>query len=176
MYRLAKMMALSAPWKFTRRVFAPRTHKTLCTHVLLVSRPTLSETATQRSRTTRRAAFRLGFSLQRARSAREIFLSSHSENFLKFFSCFSCVFVFRRKPPLEDNMMMCVNLIKEGVQMKAFISTHSQRKEAFEDFYFSIYCQLSPFTRQRHKNFSQWQKKGEKAMLFMARVSSHLND
>jgi hypothetical protein len=55
----------------------------------------------------------------------------------------------------EDNMMMCVNLIKEGVQMRAFCallvaaaaSTLSCFALSFEDFYFSICRQVLHATR-----------------------------
>lgn len=50
------------------------------------------------------------------------------------------VFLFLR---LDDSTMMCVNLIKEGVQMRAFPYRFSCLFPtlSFEDFYFSIYCQ-----------------------------------
>lgn len=66
-------------------------------------------------------------------------LSVAPQNEQNFFFHF-CVFFSGEK--LEDNMM-CVNFIKEGVQMRAFSAVFlSFLTLSFEDFYFSIYCQV----------------------------------
>lgn len=100
---------------------------TLCIHVVFfASWPTLlcgEEKFTSQQHKQLSPTF---ISRQRARN-------SHSKTWRE-------VFLFLR---LDDSTMMCVNLIKEGVQMRAFPYRFSCLFPtlSFEDFYFSIYCQ-----------------------------------
>lgn len=83
----------------------------------------------------------------------------NEQNFLFRF----CVFFSGEK--LEDNMM-CVNFIKEGVQMRAFSAVFlSFLTLSFEDFYFSIYCQVFFFPFFSSRLCSSSEKGKEKLVL-----------